>query len=149
MDCVRIKGEAITDSQGHFVFEHVPPFGIVLFEDRKIPSWSGITLLPRIWVKPGETTNVEIKTQGRTVVGRLKLAPELAAADINIEPGNGWFVADVDWHGKLKWPEMPTEFDTPEKRMKWWFDLYESDWGKEWLKAVRRQRKVGQSVVER
>ncbi|MGA2679248.1 MAG: LamG-like jellyroll fold domain-containing protein [Sedimentisphaerales bacterium] len=135
MDCVQTVGEAITDSQGHFVLEYVPPVGIILLNDRKIPSWSSIHLLPRIRVKPGETTNVEIKTQGRTVVGRLKLAPELAAADINIAPGNGWLVADVDWHGKLKWPEMPKEFDTPEKRMKWWFDLYESDWGKEWLKA--------------
>jgi thiol-disulfide isomerase/thioredoxin len=156
--CVQIKGEAMTDSQGRFVFEHVPPVGIILLEDRKIPSRSSITLVPRIRVKPGKTTNVEIKTQGRTVVGRLKLAPGLAA-DINIASCHsglmsdrqslstflrlaadsnatfyGWLEAGVNWHGKFNGPEMPKEFDTPEKRMKWWFDFYESDMGREWLK---------------
>jgi thiol-disulfide isomerase/thioredoxin len=165
--CVQIEGEAMTDSQGRFVFEHVPPVGIILRENRKIPSRSSITLVPPIWVKPGKTTNVEIKTQGRTVVGRLKLAPGLAA-DINIASCHSGLVSDrqslstilrlaadgnatfygwlkPSWQCKKKWfslcwyddikePEMPKEFDTPEKRMKWWFDFYESDLGREWLK---------------
>jgi peroxiredoxin len=131
-NCVRIKGEAVTDSQGRFVFEHVPPVGIVLLEDRKIPSGSSLTLVPRIRVKPGETTSVEVKTQGRTVVGRLKLAPGLAAADINIASCQGGLIAGVK--GNVEVPEMPKEFDTPEKRIKWWFDFYESDLGRKWLK---------------
>jgi thiol-disulfide isomerase/thioredoxin len=160
--CVQIKGEAMTDSQGRFTFEHVPPVGIILWENRKIPSRSSITLVPPIWVKPGETTNVEIKTQGRTVVGRLKLAPGLAA-DINIASCHSGLMSDrqslstflilaadsnatfygclnpgVNWYGKFhvkfEGPEMPKEFDTPEKRIKWWFDFYKSDMGREWLK---------------
>jgi peroxiredoxin len=160
--CVQINEEAMTDSQGRFVFEHVPPIGIILLENRKIPSRSSITLVPPIWVKPGETTNVEIKTQGRTVVGRLKLAPGLTA-DINFASCHSGLMSDrqllsaflklaadsnatfygwlnpcgVNWqrkYGNFKGPEMPKEFDTPEKRMKWWFDSYKSDLGREWLK---------------
>ena len=167
--CVQIKGEAMTDSQGRFVFEHVPPVGIILLESRKIPSRSSITLVPPIWVKPGKTMNVEIKTQGRTVIGRLKLAPGLAA-DINLASCHSGLMSDRQllatfllltadsnaifygylnpvWQCKKKWfrpgwyddikePEMPKEFDTPEKRIKWWFDFYESDMGREWLKLL-------------
>jgi peroxiredoxin len=126
------RNTTTTDSQGRFVFEHVPLSVIQFYEDHKHPDlWH--PLLPLVDVKPGETTQVRIETQGRTVTGRLELGAGLAS-DIDFKSCFGGLSPDVDWH-KLREPWPPREIDTIEKRTKWWQDWYRSDIGRQHLEA--------------
>src|ERR1017187_2866559 len=67
-----------TDSEGRFVFEHVPPVEVWL---QDVQVWLGANAsreptsdrLQEIDVQPGETRHVEIATHGRTVVGRIEM----------------------------------------------------------------------------
>jgi len=93
--------------------------------------WFG--LLPLVDVKPGETTQVRIETQARTVTGRLELGAGLAS-DIDLKSCFGGLSPDVDWH-KLREPREPMEIDTIEKRTKWWQDWCKSDIGRQHLEA--------------
>src|SRR5882724_5095646 len=126
------RNKATTDSQGRFVFEHVPPAVIQFYENHKHPDvWN--RLLPLAEVKPGRTMQVRIETQGQTVVGRLELGAGLAS-DIDLKSCFGGLSPDVDWR-KLREPREPMEIDTIEKRTKWWQDWYKSDIGRQHLEA--------------
>lgn len=67
-----------TDAQGHFAFEHVPPFR--LFIDRQERQRGYWGYFWSVKVESGETTKLEINTRGRTVTGRVKAAPGLGNA---------------------------------------------------------------------
>ena len=128
-----ISEEATTDAHGRFVFEHVPPMEIIFSEIHGHPTnlWFGIR--HPVEVKPGETTQVKIETQGRTVVGHIELGAGLAN---NIDPGscNGRLSADMDVD-KFEAPTPPKEIDTIEKRTKFWQDWYNTDAARQYFKA--------------
>ena len=127
------RNQATTDSQGRFVFEHVPPAIIQFYEEHKHPdAWH--RLLPLVEVKPGETTQVKLETRGQPIIGRLELGAGLAS-DIDVKSCFGGLSPDVDWR-KLREPLEPREIDTIEKRTKWWQDWYKSDIGRQSLEAM-------------
>jgi hypothetical protein len=65
-----------TDANGRFVFEDVPPGDHAI--GRLFPGGSGETRTT-VYVKPGETTTVELGGKGRPVIGKIHVA--------KLEPG--------------------------------------------------------------
>ena len=128
--------EFITDSEGRFVFEFVPPVDVSIYGMRKHPP-IGFSVLQQVEIEPGKTSRIEITTQGRTVIGHLELDPGLASRidlksiDIGLKP-------DMDMRNPALWPSIPEEFDTPERRVKWWRDWYRTDAGGQRLKMFSR-----------
>jgi peroxiredoxin len=119
--------KAVTDSEGRFIFEHVPPVEVTLRE-RHNQSYG---LIDGMDVKPGETNRIEIVTEGRTVLGHLK--PEAGLTNrFDWATGDGWLTPDVDVRQVAQLPSIPAEFDTFETRAKWWRNWAGS--------AVSRQR---------
>jgi len=118
--------ESTTDSQGHFAFDHVPPAGISLWEvEQSKELWN---FLMHTEIKPGEDKIIQIATQGRTVVGQIELDEELPK-DLDLKSCEVGLVPVTVHHGMI--PAIPKEFDTPEKRTKWWQDWYQSEAGRQ------------------
>ncbi|HEV7924053.1 MAG TPA: TlpA disulfide reductase family protein [Verrucomicrobiae bacterium] len=70
--------ETMTDAQGRFTFERVPPLKYFIDRQEKQRGYWGY-----FWsleVKPGETNRLQIATRGRTVTGRVEAASDLASA---------------------------------------------------------------------
>jgi len=124
-DLLGMDDEVRTDSHGRFVFEHVPPVGIILREMHQHPKWW--FHLEFMEVKPGETKRLEIVTQGRTVVGSLELGTG-PASGVDLSSCSGW-LSPVGWP-RVVMPTLPKEFDVPGKRTKWWQDWYKTDAGR-------------------
>jgi len=120
--------KAVTDSQGRFIFEHVPPVEVDLRE------WHNqlCNKINEIDMKPGETNRIEIATGGRTVVGHLNLE---AGITNRFDWGTGkiWLKPDMDQR-----PSIPAEFDTFETRAKWWRAWGASDVGQQHLDLLSR-----------
>jgi peroxiredoxin len=133
-----ISEEATTDAHGRFVFEHVPPMGIVISEVHRYPAKLWFGLQPSVEVKPGETTQVKIETQGRTVVGHIELGAGLAN-NMDLTSCNGRLSADMDVD-KFEAPKPPKGIDTIEKRTKFWQDWYNSDAGRQYFEAQAHAR---------
>jgi peroxiredoxin len=128
-DRIGISDEVATDSKGNFVFETVPPTGLKLLELRRHPkTWYAIKHMA---VEPGKTKNVVILTQGRTVTGKLSNKQTAGEADLKYE---GNFSPTTAHHEMI--PAIPKAFDTPEKRIEWWQDWYESEAGRQTFVAV-------------
>jgi thiol-disulfide isomerase/thioredoxin len=70
-----------TDARGHFIFDHVPP--LKLFIDRQEKQRGYWGYFWSVDATGGGSTNLEIDTRGRTVVGRVTVAPEVAT-NINL-----------------------------------------------------------------
>ena len=128
-----ISEEPTTDAHGRFVFEHVPPMEFFFSEPHKHPADLWFNLPVRVNVKPGETTQVKIETQGRTVVGHLELGAGLAN-NMDLRSCNGGLSADMDVD-KFEAPTPPKETDNIEKRTKFWQDWYNTDAGRQYIKA--------------
>jgi len=67
--------ETMTDAQGRFTFEHVPPLKLSIDRQEKQRGFWGYFW--SVEVKPGETKKLEIDTRGRTVLGRVEMGPGL------------------------------------------------------------------------
>ena len=82
--------ETRTDEVGRFVFDLVPPIPVCIdWLDQRTGDWR------HLWFtegKPGETEKLEINTRGRTVVGRLALAPGLNT-NVDLSSGSGALVS--------------------------------------------------------
>ncbi len=126
----------VTDLEGRFVFEFVPPVDILFSAMQKRPE-KGYGALQFFQVEPGKTNRIEIATQGRTVVGRLDLDPgltnriDLASQDFGFRP-------DMDTRKAALTPSIAKEFDTPEGRAKWMRDWYHTDAGRQRLEMGSR-----------
>jgi peroxiredoxin len=126
----------ITDSDGRFTFEFVPPVDISVYGMHQHPP-KGFTALQHAEIEPGKTSRIEIATQGRTVTGHLELDPGLAnridleSIDIGLQP-------DMDMRNPALWPTIPNEFNTPERRIKWWRDWYHAEAGCQRLEMYSR-----------
>ena len=128
--------ETITDSEGRLAFEHVPPVEIVLREMQKHPENAYISL-QMAEIKPGETNEIEIATKGRTVIGRLVLEPGLTNR-LTLASLDAGLQADMNSKKPSLWPSIPEEFDTAERRARWWRDWYRTDAGRERLYMYSR-----------
>jgi peroxiredoxin len=134
-DRIGISDEVATDSKGGFIFENVPPTGLLLLELRSHPKvWN---VIKHMAVDPGKTKNIVILTQGRTVMGKLSHNQITGEAGLKYE---GNFSPTTAHHGMI--PAIPKAFDTPEKRTGWWQDWYESETGRQTFVPVD---KVGSS----
>jgi peroxiredoxin len=145
---VDMNDETFTDSRGHFVFEHVPPVEVWV---QDVQTWLGAApdnrptvgcRLQEIDVQPGETRQVEVATQGRTVIGRIEL--EQGSADVvdltllDRSLGRG---ISADGLPKRTW--VPAEFDTAGQRAKWYHDFYNNtEAGRQYISSVSRWRAV-------
>ncbi|HEY3862945.1 MAG TPA: TlpA disulfide reductase family protein [Verrucomicrobiae bacterium] len=95
---VRFSAEnPVTDSEGRFVFEHVPPLKFVL---KRHDSQTGLDIPVRsISVQPGETNHLEINGHGRTVIGRLTRGLELGMIDLDLASCHAWLAPAPDTSG--------------------------------------------------
>lgn len=124
--------EAMTDAQGRFVFDHVPPMVVGFSETHAHPPNIWFSLLHPVEVKPGETTRVTIETRGRTVVGHIEPGPGLPSnIDLTSCWGNLWTGMDAN---KFL-PRPPGEIDTIEKRTKFYQDWRNTDARRQFVKA--------------
>jgi thiol-disulfide isomerase/thioredoxin len=123
--------QVTTDSEGRFAFELVPPVDVLLYGMQKHPQ-KAFSALQWVEVEPGKTNRIEVATHGRTVVGQLELEPGLAnridltSLDIGLQP-------EIDMRNPALWPSIPKEFDTPERRAKWWRDWHHTEAGRQRL----------------
>lgn len=69
--------DVTTDAQGHFVFDHLPP--LKYFIDRQEIQRGYWGYFWQVDLTAGGTTNLIIKTRGRTVLGHVKIGPGLPA----------------------------------------------------------------------
>jgi len=122
------NNRAVTDSDGRFTFDHVPPAAVTLSGRQTYPS-NSYTFLKLVVVVPGGTNRVEIAGHGRVVVGRL-----VAESTVTNEPDFGAMTAtlqpDIDVHTATLLPEVPREFDTAEKRPEWWRQWHQTEAGR-------------------
>ena len=74
---VRLAGEnSLTDAQGRFVFDAVPPAQLVI--NRHEPQEVFGIHVSRVTVNPGETNQLNLELHARTIAGRVVPAPGLA-----------------------------------------------------------------------
>ena len=125
------SNQTTTDSRGRFVFDHVPPAGITLMEVE--PSKELWNFLLHTEIKPGEDKNIQIATQGRTVIGQMERDEELPK-DLDLKSCIVGLAPVAAHHAML--PAIPKEFDTPEKRTQWWQDWYQSEAGRQMFVPV-------------
>jgi peroxiredoxin len=130
----------VTDSKGQFVFEFVPPVEIILLGMRRHPE-KEFTILQLAEVEPGKTAQIEIATQGGTVVGHFELDPALAGG-IDLLSFDGGLAPDMDMKKASLLPSIPKEFDTPERRAKWWRDWYQTDAGRQRVEMYSRLYRI-------
>jgi hypothetical protein len=145
---IDLNDETTTDSRGRFVFEHVPPVEVWL---QDVQVWLGaqtnreptVARVEEIDMQPGQTQHVEISTHGRTVVGRIELAQELAGTidsdSLDESLGRGLNPDGFDFR-KRTW--VPAEFDTAEQRAKWYLEWFNTDAGRQRKDAITRIRSI-------
>lgn len=113
-----VTNRQVTDSDGRFAFDFVPPVPTLLSTTELHPN-TGFTTFQRLRVEPGKTAHVEIDTDDRTVIAHLRLDPSLAgridlsAVEIGIQP-------DMDAKDSALTPMIPKEDDTAARRADWW-----------------------------
>jgi peroxiredoxin len=129
--------KAVTDSEGRFVFEHVPPVRVSLSAGYN----QSFGLVNGMDVKPGETNRITIATEGWTVVGRMELEAGLTNR-FDWATGDVWLTPDVDVRQVVVLPSIPAEFDTFETRAKWWRDWAGSDASRQRLDQLSRKRLI-------
>jgi peroxiredoxin len=129
--------KAVTDSEGRFVFEHVPPVRVSLYAGHN----QAYDLVNGMVVKPGETNRITIATEGRTVVGHLELEAGLTNR-FDWATGNVSLTPDVDARQVAVLPSIPAEFDTFETRAKWWRNWAASDVSRQRLDQLSRNRLI-------
>lgn len=128
--------QVTTDSEGRFAFEFVPPVDVLLYGMHKHPQ-KGFIALQQAEVEAGKTNRIEIATQGRTIIGHLELEPgltnriDLMSLDIGLQ-------SDMDMRNTALWPSIPKEFDTSERRVKWWRDWFHTDAGHQRVEMFSR-----------
>jgi thiol-disulfide isomerase/thioredoxin len=127
--------KAVTDSQGRFIFEDVPPVEVSL----RARHNQAYVVINGMDVKPGETNRIKIATEERTVVGHLELEAGLTNG-LDWATGDVWLTPDMDARQVAVLPSIPAEFDTFETRAKWWRDWAVSDVGRQRFHQVSRNR---------
>jgi thiol-disulfide isomerase/thioredoxin len=125
-DRIGVFDKTTTDSGGRFVFPHVPPIGLRLYEARRSKeNW--LFPLGHLAVQPGQVKQLQVTTNGRDVTGRLEAADglppnlDLKSSRLHLtqlKPAS---------HQHAFIPLTPKEFDTPQKRTAWWEARYESE----------------------
>ena len=129
--------KAVTDSEGRFIFERVPPVEVALRE-RHNQTYG---LINGMDVKPDETSRITIVTEGRTVVGHLE--PEAGLTNrFDWAGGDGWLAPDVDIRQVAQLPAIPAEFDTFETRAEWWRTWAGSDVSRRRVDLLSRDRLI-------
>jgi peroxiredoxin len=130
-----ISQQAITDAEGHFAFEHVPPTEIVLRElhqpQRKENQTDLSIALQYLEVKPGESKDVKLVTVGRTVVGRLVFDGNL---NNTLDLTSGFAGLSLAGQTHFIMPAIPKEYNQPAGRIKWWHDFwFSTDAGQQFI----------------
>jgi thiol-disulfide isomerase/thioredoxin len=121
---VGISDTPTTDSEGRFVFQHVPPVGLYLAEvERTKELWDRLGYFD---LQPGQIKHLQIATNGRNITGRLAAA-EGVPPDLDLSACDLYLYPDSLRRGSI--PATPKEFDTPQKRTAWWENWYESEAG--------------------
>lgn len=117
----------MTDSEGRFTFDHVPPIGIDVMEAENGQSriWDGLEFTA---IKPGENKFLRITTEGRKIVGQIK-PYEALPENLDLRSCEAGLVPVSAHHGFI--PVIPKQFDTPEKRTEWWENWYQSETGRQ------------------
>jgi len=123
-DRVGMDDKTTTDSVGRFVFTHVPPIGLRLYEvEQSKELWD---VVGHFNVRPGQIKQLQVVTNGRTVTGLLEPADGLPV-DLDLKSCDLYLRIASHQRGFI--PATPKEFDTPQKRTGWWEDWYESEQG--------------------
>jgi peroxiredoxin len=109
---IKPPADAVTDSQGRFVFERVPAGEVRLNEVH--PQWCP---LQHAVVGEGSTTRVTVATNGRTVTGRFVPGAGVVS-DLSQFSFMTGLSPDVDWVATdhYLYKQVPAEFDRPDKR---------------------------------
>jgi len=125
---IDMENQTSTDSDGRFVFEHVPPVEVRLQDQQK---WLGNSTnhavvdcgLQEIDMEPGETKQVISRTSGRTVVGRIELDNQMSGI-IDLKSLDGSFIGalTIDGVNLGRTTFVPAALDTADQRAKWYRD---------------------------
>ena len=126
----------VTDSEGHFTFDHVPPVDVLISGMQHHPEVA-YGALQFVEVQPGETTRTRIETHGRTIKGHLELDPA-AATRAGASVVYEGLQPDLDLHAATELPSVPEEFDTQGKRALWWREWYKTEAGRRRLDLYSR-----------
>ncbi|HUA37789.1 MAG TPA: TlpA disulfide reductase family protein [Candidatus Sulfopaludibacter sp.] len=129
--------KTVTDSEGHFVFERVPPVEVTL--RTRYGQLYGLD--GEINVKPGKINHITIATDGRDVVGRLELEARMTNL-LDWAAGAVWLTPDRDMRLVAELPTLPAELDTFDTRAKWRRDWAASDKGRQRFHLLSMKRKV-------
>jgi thiol-disulfide isomerase/thioredoxin len=109
---------ATTDQNGRFVFEHVPPVDVGIRESPRHLKETLFCLRSGLEVKPAETSQITIATEGRSITGHFVLGPGLTNfTDLN---DRIWLNSEARTRKLTELPTLPAEFDRFEKRAAWW-----------------------------
>jgi thiol-disulfide isomerase/thioredoxin len=131
--------KVVTNSEGQFTFEYVPPVDILLSGKQRHaePPESAYAALQYFEVRPGETTRIKMETQARIVTGSLELKPETtnrAGRSVFYEG----FRPSEDLHAAIRRPSIPEEFDTRARRAIWWREWNQTEAGRRRLDVFSR-----------
>ncbi len=134
---VKMDNEALTDSGGRFVFDHVPPVEEIYVRDGKI-GFGSTAMLQEVDVHPGESKHVDVATHGRTVVGRIE-PDDGIAGNLDLNSMDKSFLGGISAKGDFPLrPLAPAKYHTAGQRAEWWVN---------WLNTTEqgRQLKFGMS----
>jgi len=107
---VTLRDEAVVESNGRFVLEHVPPGMADIAIQVKVGEWRSWfsytwTQRTRVEVEAGKTSEVTIGGKGRPVVGRI-VAPPSVAGQMNQLDASGWISTKL----RLPAPVLPPDW---------------------------------------
>lgn len=134
--------QAMTDKDGRFTFNRVPagPASVSLQVklNERMTSYSNTQ---QIEVTPGKTTEVNIGGQGRPIVGRVNVPPDLAA---KID----WPAGQSSFFTKIASPPLPAGWQTmePAAREKWMTQFKQSPEGRAYEQQLAARRSFTMKV---
>ncbi len=139
---------AVTDDEGHFVFERVPVGQAIIGREIKIDTEFGSYLTVSSHsiseeIKAGETIRVSIGGTGRPITGKVTVPADYE------EPIN-WAYGHNNLSLKLPEYPYPENYDemTIEERGAWYVNWEKSEEGKAFLEARRKQYRFYASKIE-
>jgi hypothetical protein len=137
------SSSAKTDANGNFALDRIAPGKWNLGRRVQITSnsWSSVNLAT-VDVEPGKTAEVAIGGNGRPVVGKVVLPPDIASRS---DWSYGFSQINSQDTVDVQGPDMPllVRMSSAETQQKWMQNWMKSDAGKKYMAAIQdRQRNM-------